>query len=128
VIIPGVPERFAIRYGALRPLLSLLGLGPHFSGLELDRDRLRVRMGWAFSATVARTQIRSAGHSDGLVGGIGVHGWRGRWLVNGAASGLVTVEINPAARAWVMGAPVKLTSLRVSVEDPDALLRALGTQ
>jgi len=128
VIIPRVPERFAIRYGALRPLLSLLGLGPRFSGLELDRDRLRVRMGWAFSATVARTQIRSAGHSDGLVGGIGVHGWRGRWLVNGAASGLVTVEINPAGRAWVMGVPVKLTSLRVSVEDPDALLRALGTQ
>ena len=126
MIIPRVQERFAIRYGALRVLLSALGLGPRYSGLELDGDRLRVRMGWAFSATVARAQIRSARHSEGLVGGIGVHGWGGRWLVNGAATGLVTVEIDPAARAWVIGVPVKLRLLRVSVEDPDALLRALG--
>ena len=125
-MIPRVPERFAIRYGALRVLLSVLGLGPRFSGLELDRERLRVRMGWGFSATVPRAQIRSARPSEGLVGGIGVHGWGGRWLVNGAASGLVTLEIEPAARAWVIGVPVKLRSLRVSVESPDALLAALG--
>jgi hypothetical protein len=126
VIIPRVPARFGIRYGVLRPLLSLLGLGPRYSGLELDGGRLRVRMGWAFSATVAREQVRSAARSDGLVGGVGVHGWGGRWLVNGAASGLVTLEIDPAARAWVIGVPVKLTTLRVSVEDPDAVLAALG--
>lgn len=125
-MIPPVPERFAIRYGALRALLSALGLGPRHSGLALDRERLRVRMGWAFSATVARSQVRSARPSEGLVGGIGVHGWGGRWLVNGAASGLVTLEIEPPARAWVTGVPVKLRSLRVSVEDPDALLRALA--
>ena len=123
----GVPKRFAIRYGAFGPLLSLLGLGPWRSGLELDGERLQVRMGWGFSATVPRAQIRSAEHSEGLVGGIGVHGWRGRWLVNGAASGLVALHIEPPARAWAIGVPVKLTSLRVSVEDPDALLRALGT-
>lgn len=128
MIIPRVPERFGIRYGMMRPFLSLLGLGPRFSGLQLDGSRLRVRMGWGFSATVARAQIRSAARSDGLVGGIGVHGWGGRWLVNGAASGLVTLEIDPAARAWVLGVPVKLSLLRVSVEDPDALLKALGAQ
>ena len=128
MIIPRVPERFAIRYGMLRPLLSLLGLGPRFSGLELDGGRLRVRMGWGFSATVTRSQIRSAARSDGLVTGVGVHGWAGRWLVNGAVSGLVTLEIDPAARAGVIGLPVKLTSLRVSVEDPDALLAALGAR
>ena len=126
MIIPRVPERFGIRYGVLRPLLSVLGLGPRHSGLDLDPGRLRVRMGWAFIATVTRSQIRSAARWDGLVGGIGVHGWGGRWLVNGAASGLVTLEIDPPARAWVIGAPVKLRSLRVSVEDPDALLAALG--
>ena len=121
-----MPERFAIRYGALRPLLSLLGLGPRHSGLELDGDRLRVRMGWAFSVALPRARIRSAERSEGAVGSIGVHGWRGRWLVNGAVSGLVTLRVEPAARAWVIGVPVRLALLRVSVEDPDALLRALG--
>ena len=64
---------------------------------------------------------------DGFVGGIGVHGWRGRWLVNGAANGLVAVEIDPPACARVLGVPVRLRYVRVSVQDPDALVAALGT-
>jgi hypothetical protein len=121
-----VPARFPIRYGALRPLLSLLGMGPGQSGLELDERALTVRMGWAFRATVPRASIRGAERSDGPVGGIGVHGWRGRWLVNGAASGLVAVRIDPPARALVLGVPARLTMLRVSAEDPDALVTALS--
>lgn len=38
-----------------------------------------------------------------MYGGIGVHGWRGRWLVNGAVSGIATLEIDPPARASVLG-------------------------
>jgi len=126
VIITAVPERFAIRYGVMRPLLTLLGMGPAVSGIEIDGTQLRVRMGWAFRARVPRERIRGAERSAALPGGIGVHGWRGRWLVNGAASGLVSITLDPPARAWVLGVPVRLTLLRVSAEDPDGLVRALG--
>jgi hypothetical protein len=121
-----VPQRFAIRYGSLRALLSLMGLGPGVSGLDLDGDQLRVRMGWGFRATLSRASIRSAERTERIVWGIGVHGWRASWLVNGAVSGLVTLRIEPVQRAWVLGVPVRLRVLTVSVEDPDAVVRALA--
>jgi hypothetical protein len=117
--------RYAIRYGIFKPLLSLMGLGPRFSYARLDDKRLKVRMGWAFYASVPRSSIAGAQRSRSFVSGIGVHGWRGRWLVNGAAGGLVTITIEPVARAWVLGVPVKLRMLRVSLEDPDGLVAAL---
>jgi hypothetical protein len=116
---------FDIRYGLFRPLLSLLGVGPAFSGVELDEDCLRVRMGWSFRADIPRTSIVGVRPFSGLVGGIGVHGWRGRWLVNGAASGIVTLDIEPRARAYVLGVPVRLRRLQVSLTAPDDLLVAL---
>jgi len=88
-----VRDEFAIKYGAFRLLLSVLGLGPRFSRVVVDADRLTVKMGWGFSADVPRSVIASAQRSRGPVGGIGVHGWRGRWLVNGAASGLVIIRL-----------------------------------
>jgi hypothetical protein len=117
--------RYSIRYGLFKPLLSLLGLGPRFSYARLDDQQFKVRMGWAFFASVPRASIAAAVRSRGPVSGIGVHGWRGRWLVNGAASGLVTITVEPVARAWVLGIPVKLHVLRLSLEDPDGLVAAL---
>jgi hypothetical protein len=116
---------FAFRYGAFRLLLTILGMGPGLSRVELSGDTLRVRMGWAFQATVPRDSITSAEAVTGLVGGIGVHGWGGRWLVNGAASGLVKMTIEPAGRARMV-IPVKLTQLTVSLEDPDGFIAAVG--
>jgi hypothetical protein len=116
---------FPIRYGALRPLLSVLGMGPGLSHLELDENELRVRMGWAFRAHVPRASITGARAVSGLVGGIGVHGWRGRWLVNGSMAGIVGIDIDPARRAVATGIPVHLRYLAVSVEDPDGFLAAL---
>jgi hypothetical protein len=104
-----------------------MGLGPRYSGAEVDAERLVVRMGWGFSAQVPRLAIRSAERTHGLVGGIGVHGWRGRWLVNGAASGLVMVRFDPAQRARVMGFPVKLVTLCLSLEEPDRFLAEIET-
>ena len=54
-----------------------------------------------------------------------MHGWNGRWLVNGSSHGIVRIDLDPAQRAWVVGLPVSLRTLRVSVEDPDALIAAL---
>ena len=116
---------FPFRYGFFRPLLSVLGIGPAFSRVDVDGDTLRVRMGWAFSAAVPLSSIKAAHPHEGLVGGIGVHGWRGWWLVNGSAKDIVTIDIEPRVRAWVLGVPVKLRKLEVSVESPDELIAAV---
>jgi hypothetical protein len=117
---------FRFRYGALRLLLTVLGMGPGLSHVDLEADTLRVRMGWAFRATIPVSQITSARPRSGAVGGIGVHGWRGRWLVNGATTGLVLISIDPSVRAWGTGIPVQLRELTLSLEDPDAFVAALG--
>ena len=116
---------FPIRYGVFRPLLTVLGVGPAFSRVDVDGDTLHVRMGWAFSATVPLASVKDARPHRGVVGGIGVHGWRGWWLVNGSAKDIVTMDIEPPARGRVLGVPVKLRKLEVSVESPDELIAAL---
>ena len=121
-----VRDEFAIKYGAFRLLLSVLGLGPRFSRVVVDADRLIVKMGWGFSADVPRSAIASAQRSRGPVGGIGVHGWRGRWLVNGAASGLVIIRFDPRQRARVMGLPVALVDLYMSLEEPDRFVAKIA--
>jgi hypothetical protein len=72
--------------------------------------------------------VRDARPDHGRVTGWGVHGWRGRWLVNGSSSGLVGVDLNPPARARVGPVPVTVRELRVSVDDPDGLVAALTTR
>ena len=83
-------------------------------------------MGWAFRASIPAHEITAAEPRSGLVGGIGVHGWRGRWLVNGATTGLVALTVDPPVRALVMGIPVRLRELTLSLEEPDGLVAALG--
>jgi hypothetical protein len=117
--------RLPIRFGHLEPLFRLLGITPSSSYVDIGPDRVRVRMGWAFGAELPRTSIRSARRVPNAIS-IGVHGWRGRWLVNGAAGPLVAVAIDPPAPARVLGVPVRLRELVVSVDDPDALIRALS--
>jgi hypothetical protein len=119
-------QRFAIRYGAFGPLLVAIGLGPGVSHVDLTEDTLVVTMGWGFRATVSRFAVEGARLSGGPVTGIGIHGWRGRWLVNGAAGGLVTIDFAPTQQARMMGRKVKLDSLRVSLEEPERFLQALG--
>lgn len=58
--------------------------------------------------------------------GWGAHGWRGRWLVNGSSKGIVVLEIDPVARGRVLGFPVRVRDLALSLEDPEGLCEALG--
>jgi hypothetical protein len=118
-------QTFAFRYGLFRPLFTVLGAGPRFSSVRIDGDRLRVRMGWSFRADIPLASVRSVEPFKGLVGGIGVHGWRGTWLVNGAARGIVSIHIDPPVRARVLGVPVRLKILQVSLEEPEELIAAL---
>jgi hypothetical protein len=112
-------KRYDISFGALRPLLSLLGLGPHFSHVESDGAELHVTMGWGFNARIPISSIRSVTPYEGTSMSIGVHGFAGRYLVNGKGSGIVTIEIDPTVKARLMGIPVKLRFLSVSLDTPE---------
>jgi hypothetical protein len=96
--------------------------------VEVGNDRLRVRMSWAFRLDAPLVNVRDAQPDTGRVWGWGVHGWRGRWLVNGSSSGLVRIDLDPPGRAFIGPIPLTVRELRVSVEDPDGLLAALTTR
>ncbi|GAA0926181.1 hypothetical protein [Pseudonocardia zijingensis] len=59
-----------------------------------------------------------------LVLGVGVHGWGGRWAVNGSRAG--AVRLDPPSRARVCGIPVGLRTLWLSLADPDEFVRVLS--
>jgi len=105
----------------------LTGIGPKRSRIDVDDDTVTVRMGWAFRATIARSAIVRAEPYTGKVWAWGVHGWRGRWLVNGSSEGLVALEIDPAQPARTLGIPVRLRDLMVGVEDVPGFTAALRT-
>jgi hypothetical protein len=120
------PTRMPIRFGRLKLLLALFGWTPRRSYLEVDPDLVGVRMGWGFQADVPRSSIRSVRRVANINSSIGVHGWRGRWIVNGAAGPLVALVIDPPVRARACGLPVRLRELLVSVDDPDTVVSELS--
>lgn len=117
------PIRFDAAYGALS---TALFMSPSASYVEIDGDEVAVRMGWGFRARFARSAVQSISPCRSAPLSRGVHGWGGRWLVNGSGRGIVTIELVPPQRGYVMGFPVRLRQLMVSVEDPDGLAAALG--
>lgn len=119
--------KFGFRYdGPSRVLLTALGCGHRFSSIEVDDTTLRVKMGWAFRATIPRSAITGATPDDGRPISRGAHGWRGRWLVNGAGRGLVTITVHPPARGWCTGVPLRIRQLTLSAEAPAELIEALA--
>lgn len=124
-----VPDRlsFEIHYSRWnRRLLGLLGLGPRFSSVVLDQTHLHVRMGWAFRVSIPLDAIRDVAASARPFVGWGVHGWRGRWLVNGSSQGIVSIEIDPPVRGWGMCFPLRLRTVFVSLADREGFLHAIG--
>lgn len=94
-------------------------------GAAIDGDVLRVRFGYAFSTQVPLASVTATPY-DGRVISRGVHGWRGDWLVNTTGRDLVELTFQPAQRAKVLGVPVRLTRLRLSLADPEAFLAVLS--
>jgi hypothetical protein len=121
-----IEDMFPIRYGFWKRLLVVMGMGPARSRVKVDPTTVQVRMGWAFRAEIDRRSIVGAKSDSNKYAGIGVHGWRGSWLVNGSVSGIVTVSIDPPAPARVVGFPVRLRTLYVSLEDPAGFLARLN--
>src|SRR5215472_12746315 len=121
------PRRFPILFEpAYAKLSRALFLPPEDSYVEVTDDRVTARMGWAFRAAFDRSRVVRAAPSGKPVRLTrGVHGWAGRWLVNGAGDGVLEIDLAPPQGARVMGFPVTLRQLLVSVEDPAALAAAL---
>jgi hypothetical protein len=72
-----------------------------------------------------RSAVVSVSELDARPLSRGVHGFGGRWLVNGSGRGLVSIQLSPPGRAYLMGFPLRLQELMVSVAEPDALVAAL---
>jgi hypothetical protein len=117
--------RVPIRFGRWKPLFTALGLTPSRSYVELAGDTVRVRMGWGFDGTFPRASIRRASRRPDAPWSIGVHGWRGSWIVNGAAGPLVELALEPPAPARTVGIRLEVHTLSVSVDDPDGLIALL---
>lgn len=135
---PSDAEWFAISYshawsGRLTASLDrlLFRAGPGVSGVEVSADAIKVRMG-SFKLDIPRSSVRSVQRSQAKVGATsGVHGGRGRWLVNGSADGLVEMAIDPPSRITpsmdtLYGlVPSRVNQLTVSLEDPDGFIAAV---
>jgi hypothetical protein len=109
----------------------LFRAGRGVSGVAVDTGEIRVRMG-SFKLDIPRSSVRSVQRSQARVGGTtGVHGRRGRWLVNGSAEGLAELTIDPPGRIspsidtlYGLG-PSRVRQLTLSLDDPDGFVAAV---
>jgi hypothetical protein len=118
-------RRFPIRFTGANRAMVVFGIEPGRCRVEIDEGQLHVHLGWAFRLHAPLADIRAVAHDHDPVRGWGAHGWRGTWLVNGSSSGLVRITFDPPAHGHTAGLPVTVRVLRVSVDDPDALIEAL---
>jgi hypothetical protein len=126
-MMTGVSDaRFSIRFDGWYALLSrLLLIPPEAAFIDVVGGQISARMAWAFVAHFPRSAVASAEPCEVFTLSRGVHGWNGRWLVNGAGTGLVAMDLVPSQRASVLGLGVRLRRLIVSVDDADGLVEAL---
>ena len=119
--------RIPIKYSSTWTwLLTLCAAPPRSAFIEVDGATIRVRMGVAFRTRFSRGDISSV-EARGPVVSVGVHGWRGRWLVNGANRPIARIVLALPTHAFVLGFRVQLSELLVSVDDVAALRRLLLT-
>jgi hypothetical protein len=105
------------------------GGGPGRGGVEVDSAVLRVRVP-DFHLDIPRSSVRSAARSERQTRGtIGVHGRRGRWLVNGSHNGLVELTIEPPCytprNLSTVFLKMRVSSLIISLVDPDGFIAAV---
>ncbi len=89
-------------------------------------------MGPCFKLDIPRGSVRSVNRSGDrqmAAGTYGVHGGWGHWLVNGSAEGLVELTLEPpcytARGLCTLFRKVKVSSLTLSLADPDGFIAAL---
>jgi hypothetical protein len=122
-----VKTRIPIKYSKAWAWLLTIALVPRgLAYIEIDGDTIRVRMSWAFRARFTRGDISAVVPNKGVVS-IGVHGWKGRWLVNGSHRPIARITFALPTHARVLGVRVTVRELLVSVDDVAQLRRLLLT-
>ncbi len=117
--------RIPIRYGIpWKWLLPFLLLPARASYLRIEGDVVKVRLGWAFRTKFRRRDVTDVANHRPVLS-IGVHGWKGRWLVNGAHRPMAIISLAQPVRGRVVGLPVMLRELWVSVDERDVLRELL---
>jgi hypothetical protein len=125
--VDGEATRFPISFDPwYRVLSTVLCLPPSGAYVQVGREHVSVRMGWAFRSRFPRSAVVSMSAQDMHPMSRGVHGFGGRWLVNGSGRGIFGIRLSPPQRAYLLGVPVSLRELLVSVAEPLALASALG--
>jgi hypothetical protein len=121
-------QRFSIRYTPVKGFVLRLFLNlRRWSYVEVGPRAVRVRMSYGFSLVTTRGNVESVSRVAPVPITAGAHGWRGHWLVNGANEPIVSITLRVAGRARVLGFPVRVNQVLVSIDEPEALIAALAT-
>ena len=119
-------RRFDFSYGTgMRWFLTITGMPPGGTYAAVDPDVVRVRAGIWFRLDIPRDRIAAVERHGKRYVSRGVHGWRGRWLVNASSAGLVRIAIEPRVGGWLLCWPLRVREVIVSLRDPDGFLAAL---
>ena len=111
-----------------RPFLWVLGGTPDRSFVEVEPERVTFQFGAGFEHSVPRSEIASVERTDyPLWGGIGWRMGRRSVAIVGSTKNVVKVTFKAARRIRLVGIPRQCLQLYVSVEDPDGLVREMGT-
>ena len=96
------------------------------SKLEIAGDRVLVRWGPVFTLDIDRSNITGVRvMRPSTWAGIGVHWWKGAWVVNGRFGEAVELTLNEPVKGRLLGVPVPVRRIQVVVPDPKATEREL---
>ena len=125
----GIPQRFPILFDKWYGILSgALFMTPSKCYIEVDREQVYVQMSWAFRSRFPRSAVAAVTETAKHPISRGVHGFAGRWLVNGSGRGILAIDLKPTQRGYLMGFPVRMRQLMVSVSDTAALAAILRNE
>jgi hypothetical protein len=109
--------------------MTMLAMGPSVSKIDVTDGNLTVTMGWGFRMRAPVAEVESIRREEKPIPwtfGIGVHGWAREWAVNASRRNHVVIAFKSPQRARVIGFPVRVSTLHLSVARPEELISALA--